>query len=128
MINVVLNFFAAANPCTGGSFLGFPTWYTYLDGKTITDSVTKVQSCTPVINGLSDIWLIVAAVLEILLRLAAIAAVAFVVIGGVEYIMSQGEPDRTHKAQGTIINALIGLVIAIGAATVVSYIAGKFNG
>jgi len=124
------------------SFFGFPTWYKYLkgdvqylsfDGKVLdpaTDDVTgpgAIKTCTPHLNGLNDIWLIVAAVIEILLRVAALAAIVLVVWGGIQYVMSQGEPDKTNKARSTIINALIGLVIAIGAATFVSFVAGRFK-
>ncbi len=116
-----LSSFAA--PCTAkGDFLGlFPTWYKYLDSVTNAAGV-----CSPKIGGINDLWLILAAVIEMLLRVAAIAALAFVVWGGIQFITSQGEPERTHKAQGTIINALIGLVISVGAATIVTFIAGKF--
>ena len=51
-----------------------------------------------------------------------------VIYGGIEFIMSQGEPDKANKARGTVINALIGLVIAVAAATLVTFIAGRFNG
>lgn len=102
----------------GGSFLGFPTWYTYLP-------CTNGQ---PSIVHLADVWLIVAAVIEILLRVVSIAAVGYIVWGGIQYMISQGEPDKTAKAQGTIINAAIGLVVAVASAAVVSYIAGRFAG
>jgi len=113
-----------ATVCTGGgSFLGFPTWYEYLNGTT--DSATG--ACSPAITGLSDIWLIVAAVIEILLRVAALVAVGFVIFGGVEFLTSQGEPDKTNKARQTLINALVGLVIAVLAAVIVNFIAGSIK-
>jgi hypothetical protein len=113
--NLFENFAAA---CTNPSFLGFPTWYEYL--KLNTD-------CTPMLTSVADIWLIVAAVLEILLRIAALVALIMVIYGGIEFITSQGEPDKSNKARSTVINALIGLVIAVVAATVVTFIAGSFN-
>ena len=60
------------------------------------------------------------------LRLASIAAIAMVVYGGVQYIMSQDEPDKTKQARSTIINALIGLVVAVAATTLITFIAGRF--
>lgn len=115
MIASLLTNFATTT-CGGGSFLGFPTWYKYL-------SSDSANACSPVITGLSDIWLIVAAVIEILLRVAALVAVVFVISGGFKYITSQGEPENTAHARGAIINALIGLVIAVSAAVIIGYIA-----
>jgi hypothetical protein len=107
--------------CSGGSFLGFPTWYKYLPSTNVNGL------CSPSINSLSDIWLIVAAVIEILLRVAALVAVGFVIYGGFSYIISQGEPSKTAQARTTLINALAGLAIAVLAAVVVSFIAGSIN-
>lgn len=127
MIAQLLTYFAAR--CPGGSLLGFPTWYKYLDGQTTPVPVVGpgATTCTPVINGGLDIWLILAAVIEILLRIAALLAVGFVIWGGISYITSQGQPDATAKAQHTVTNAIIGLIIAIAATTVVTFAAGRFN-
>lgn len=116
MVNGLFTHFAAA--CSNGSFLGFPTWYHYLQ---------ITSDCSPQINGISDIWLILSAVIEILLRVASLVAVVFVIIGGFNYITSQGEPDNTAKARGAIINALIGLSIAVLAAVIIGFIAGSIK-
>ncbi|MDB5164349.1 MAG: hypothetical protein JWS12_967, partial [Candidatus Saccharibacteria bacterium] len=92
--------FAAS--CANKGFFGFPTWYRYLDGVTTTNKA-GVTACTPVLDSLNSVWLIVAAIVEMLLQIAAIAAVAFIVVGGVRYITSQGEPDKTKQALSTII-------------------------
>jgi hypothetical protein len=116
-----------------GGFLGLPPWYEYLQGvatyatgSNSTDA-NPTLICSPAITGLSDIWLIVAAAIEILLRLAALSAIVFVIVGAVQFIISQGEPDKTAKARGTVITALAGLAIAVVAATLVTFIAGRFN-
>lgn len=67
-------------------------------------------------------------VLDILLRLGAMVAVGFVVYGGIQYVLSQGEPDKAKKALGTIINALVGLAITILAASVVAFIGNRVGG
>ena len=122
MIQIIPTIFADA--CSNGtSFFGFPRWDEYLPG--VTDSTSHL--CSPQISGLSDIWLIVAAIIEILLRVAALVAVAFVIYGGFSYITSQGEPDKTTQARMTIINALAGLIIAVLAAVIVGFIAGSIS-
>lgn len=116
---VPVHFMAA--PCAGGSFLGFPKWHKYLDG------VTTDFGCTPKLQKLSDIWLIGLAILEIMLRLVAVIAIFIVLYGGVQFITSQGDPGNTKKARETIVNALIGLIIAVTATAVVSFVAGRFT-
>lgn len=118
MLNA-LSYFAAS--CHGGSFLGFPTWYYYLPGKTVNGM------CSPQLNSLSDIWLIAAAIIEILLRIAGMAAVIFVIIGAISYVTSQGEPDKTAKARDTIVSALIGLAVAVISAALVGFLAGSIS-
>ena len=117
MVSGLFSNFAAAT-CSEGSFLGFNTWYHYLK---------LTSDCSPQISSLNDMWLIVAAVIEILLQVAALVAVVFVMIGGFNFVTSQGEPDRTSKARGAIINALIGLVIAVLAAVITGFIAGSIK-
>lgn len=114
---------AATGACAPAkSFFGFPTWYKYLGAEK--DSLGK---CVPQIGGFNDMWLIGLAAIEILLRFAGIAAIAYVVYGGVQYIISQGEPDRTKSAKDTILNALIGLVIVIIASAVVSFVGNSLK-
>lgn len=100
-------------------FLGLPTWYEFLP----LNPTTK----TPEFQSLTDIYLIVAAVIDILLRIGAIIAIVMVIYGGIEFITSSGNPDKASSARNTITNAIIGLAIAVSAATVVTYIAGRFT-
>lgn len=99
------------------AFLGFPTWYQYLPGG----------GPQPQIQHLTDIWLIVAAIIEILLRVAAIVAVIFIIYGGFSYTTSQGDPEATGRAKGTLVNALVGLAVAVMAAAIVSFIAKSIS-
>src|ERR1035437_4354773 len=109
MIQQLISHFAAQSPpvldtsCTpqGGSFLSFPNWFHYLPGIWAsppgidpTHATASQLICNPSFTSLSDVWLIVAAVIEILLRLAALVAIVMVIYGGVEFITSQGEPEK----------------------------------
>jgi hypothetical protein len=109
------------------AFFGFPTWYKYLNGNKSDEGLTGKSICTPVIKKIGDVWLILAAVIEILLRAAMLAAVIMVAFGGVKYITSQAQPDHTKAALNTIVNALIGLVIAVAATAMTSFLAGRFR-
>ena len=122
----------ASHPTIGGSctpssasFYGFPTWYAYLPSKYQLSS--RGLTCSPTIKSISDVWLIVAAAIEILLRLAGIAAVFMILYGGVRYTTSMGNPEETASARRTIIYSLIGLLIAISAAFLITFVATTFG-
>ena len=65
--------------------------------------------------------------LQIITLIAASAAVFFLVKGGYEYITSTGKPDALEGAKKTIRNALIGLVLVLGAGLIVSTLTNALN-
>ena len=109
------NFAAACTPTT--SFFGLTEWYRYLDSET--DALGK---CVPTIDGFNDFWLIGLAVIDSLLKIAGMVAIGYVIYGGIQFVLSQGQPDKVKSARETILNAVIGLAIALVAVSVVSYI------
>jgi ABC-type Fe3+ transport system permease subunit len=120
MFNGVFTQFAAA--CGNPSFFGLPTWYKYLQ-----KSKDSLGNCKIVIVHINDYWLIGLGVIDILLRLIGLISVGFVIYGGIKYIISQGEPDNTRQAQHTIINALIGLALALVASGLVAFVANRLT-
>ena len=134
----------AAATCDKPRFLGLVPWYEYLtvQSKDIIDAAGKVvgNECKIVnfdpnaagnqviLGGGSPVLLIVLAVIDDLVRVAALVAVGFIIYGGIQYITSQGSPDDTKQAQQTIINSLIGLVFALLAAALVGYIGRRLGG
>lgn len=115
------------------SFLTLKTWFAYLPPKNGTlntfDKNCQVENFQflPEEGKPSMLPTVFLAIADNLLRIAALVAVAFVIIGGIQYVTSQGEPDRTKRAQESIINALIGLVIVLVAAAVVGYIGSRIG-
>lgn len=63
-------------------------------------------------------------VLKIVFASAALLSVIFVAVGGMKYTLSNGDPSGMAKAKDTILYALIGLVIAVSAFTIVSFVGG----
>lgn len=128
-----------ANKCGNeGEFLGLPKWHKYLKKTASTDQLTGKVSCeiqnfcllANKDNGCttSSFPLVILAIIEIVLRIGSLVAVAFVVVGGFKFVTSQGEPDGVRSARNTILNALIGLVITLVATPLVSFIANRFGG
>jgi len=118
--------------CTGGAndtLFGLVPWYEYLTptinaGGCDPRSFQNFQNTggTGFFGAQSPILLIGLAILDDLIRIAALIAVGYVIYGGIQYVTSQGSPDATRKAQQTIINALIGVTVAILAAAIVGFI------
>lgn len=116
---------AACNPRAGGGGLPIPTWYEYLPGKQ--DPTTK--KCVPDTEGLGGtaVLLIMFAIFDIILFIVGFGAVIFIIYGGFKLLTSTGEPQKIAAARTTLLNALIGLVIALIAAQVVGFIAGRLT-
>lgn len=114
----------AVQPQCAKPFFGIPHWFDELNkaGK-----IGPPPGCEIINFKLADIWLVGASLVRMALSVAALVAVAFVLYGGFLYITSGGNADRAGKALETIINALVGLIIAILASTIVGFVAGRFS-
>ena len=66
-------------------------------------------------NGVGQINNFVKNIIQILTGIATLIAVAFIVIGGLHYITSSGNPEHLDRAKRTIMYASLGLVITIAA-------------
>lgn len=64
----------------------------------------------------------VAGIIEVLLTAAGFLAVIFVIIGGIRYASSNGNPTAVNDAKQTITYAIIGLVVAITARLIVGFV------
>jgi len=121
--------FAAENPACAGSFLGFPVWYRGLTGGSNCDIKSPSELNTAASgdseNGLQNFILIVALnIVEAAMMLAGCIALGFILYGGFQYLISQGDSGGTVKARTTITNAVIGLIISIVAVAIVNFIFG----
>ena len=94
--------------------LGIPPWYR---GLTKTDSNGDCGIVSPNdVGGLSPfIWKIVLNVIEIGLILAGWIALFFILYGGFMFITSGGNASQVEKARKSIFNAVIGLIVSLGA-------------
>ena len=57
-----------------------------------------------------------------------IIAVIMIIIGGVNYTMSQGDSTKVQKAKNTILYGIIGLVVVLLAFAIVNFVLGSLNG
>ena len=61
-------------------------------------------------------------ILSLVIGIVAAISVLFVVIGGLRYVFSDGDPQDASRAKSTIIYALIGLIVAVLAEAIVAFV------
>lgn len=109
---------ASAANCSGSQgqyLLTFPAWYR---GLVNADCSVKKPG-----NGKYDlqdyIGTIVLNIVEIIMQLVAYTTVIFLIKGGFDYMLSQGDANQMTGAKNTIMNAVIGLVISLIAVAII---------
>ena len=75
-----------------------------------------------------DAYATVGKVLDTIYLWVGIIAVIFIVIGGVNYTTSQGDPNKTKKAKTTILYAVIGLIVSLLAFGITSFVLNALEG
>lgn len=102
-------------------FLIFPPWWEYMTSF----KLDTLGQCVPDPRFPDSILPISLAVLDMLLRLGGFVAVAMVILSGIQYILAQGNSEKSASARRTLYNALIGLGIAFTATLIVAF-AGNY--
>lgn len=89
----------------------------------ITDEGDKRAAGCPGGEGeTNDVGDVVQNIINVVIAVLGIVAVLFVVIGAVGYTTSQGDPAKTKKARDTILYAILGVVLAVLAYTIVNFV------
>ena len=126
MVNAILSIYEKlqyfAIDCSASpTFFGFPAWW---DGVGTTEADASGQGCSIKIDTIEDLWQIAINIVLILERLSIYVAIGFIMYGGIMMVISQGVPDKIAAAKSTILNSVIGLLIAIFATAITTFIAG----
>lgn len=117
---------AAASACPNSTLFAIPAWYKGLQKadcsiKSIGNSTTKNPDTIPIEKFLT---LVALNILQALMVIVAYITIFFIIKGGFGYMTSAGSSEGMASARKTITNAVIGLVIAILAASIVNAVAG----
>ena len=83
------------------------------------DSATAKQELQ---NGLTGF---IKNIINILLFIIGAIAVIMIIIGGIRYVVSNGDSSQTTAAKNTILYAVVGLVIAMMAYAIVNWVIGS---
>lgn len=104
-----------AQDCLPGSGVDFsiPTWYRGLPCD---------ANGVPTVDNLNEIWIVGLNIVEILIFTGGVAAVFFLIYGGIQYVTSQGQPDKLSFARRTLIYSIVGLVVVILSRVIVQFI------
>ena len=77
-------------------------------------------------NG-SDMNGMIRTVINAIVFIVGMIAVVMIILGGVNYATSQGDPGKVKKGKDTILYGIIGLVIAILAFAIVNFVLGALQ-
>lgn len=78
--------------------------------------------CASSTGGESKLINTVSNVLMAIYGIVGILAVVMIVVGGVKYMTSQGDPGKIQSAKNTIMYSIIGLVIVLAAFAITDFI------
>ena len=67
-------------------------------------------------------------IINVIIGVLGIVAVAVIVLGGVSYTTSAGDPGKTKKAKDTILYGIVGLVVALLAYAIVNFVLSSVFG
>ena len=73
---------------------------------------------------MSSIKLILGAVFGII----GVVAVGMIILGGISYATSQGDPGKVKKGKDTILYGVIGLIVALLAFAIVNFVLNALGG
>lgn len=71
---------------------------------------------------------IVQTIIDVFSIVVGAVSVIMIIIGGLRYITSSGEPGNVQAAKNTILYAIVGLVIVIFAQTIVRFVVDRIAG
>lgn len=64
-------------------------------------------------------------VIDILLVVVGATAVITIIISGIQYVTSSGDPGRTNKARSALIYSVVAIVIAVLARSIITFVLNR---
>lgn len=90
----------------------------------ITVSCTEIGNCSTRSKTITDAM---ANIAQGLMILVGSLAIIFIVISGLQIILSNGDPKRYQQGRDGLQYSVVGLIVAVLAYAIVSYVAGAFK-
>ncbi len=92
-----------------------------------TSDIIGLQYATDIGLGTQDVRTTAAGLIRAFMGLLGIIAVVIILMGGFQWMISGGEPEKAKKARQMIISGIIGLVIIFSAFAIAQFIIGAIN-
>lgn len=97
-------------------------------GKTSADCQ---QAATIVSNPdkceVDDLNSVISVIINTIIFVIGMIAVVMIILGGINYATSQGDPNKVKKGKDTILYGIIGLVVALLAFAIVQFVLNALN-
>lgn len=85
--------------------------------------ITQTAQCNmPLDKTENNLMPTVQNIINVVIGVIGVIAVAVVIIGGIYYVISQGEAAKIAKAKNTILYGIVGLIVALLAYAIVNFI------
>ena len=99
-----------------------PTYATSIcDNDNISGEVRAANGCPNTNTDVAELPDVVVNILYAIIAVSGLIAIVFVIVGGIQYMTSAGDPGKIKKAKDTILYAVIGLVICVLAFAIVNF-------
>lgn len=73
----------------------------------------------------SGLFGILKTVINVLLTIGGIISVIMIIVGGINFTVSNGDPAKVKKARDTVLYSIIGLVVSLLAFAIVNFVIGR---
>jgi len=102
--------------------------YVTIYGKTSADC-TQASAIINSSDGCSasDMNDMIRRIINLIIFIVGLVAVVMMILGGISYATSQGDPGKVKKAKDTILYGIIGLVVSILAFSIINFIITNLN-
>lgn len=102
------------------SALSFP----YLFAANASDIINQSanNACANACNTSSSVSGIIANIASVLVFIVGSVSVIMIIVGGLRYSLSQGDPGQAAKAKNSILYAVFGVVAAIAAYAIIQFV------
>ena len=68
----------------------------------------------------------ITSIIKVILFIVGALAVVMIIYSGIQYLLSAGDSAKVEKAKNTIMYAIVGLVVAIAAYAIVTWVVSIF--
>ena len=76
----------------------------------------------------TDLFTAIQGILNAVFGIIGVVSVIMIIVGGISYATSQGDPSKVKKGKDTILYGIIGLVVALLAFAIVNFVLGALGG